>query len=120
MSFDWREYFNLAKFLSVQPGDGFAQEAALRSAVSRAYYAAYCHALGFARVRHGFRPRGTADDHADLVAHFRGRGDVQTSKKLERLRDWRNQCDYDDVVQGIKHLLGSAMQDAEQVLQSLP
>jgi hypothetical protein len=40
MSFDWSEYFSLAQELVGQPATPAGQEARLRSALSRAYYAA--------------------------------------------------------------------------------
>ena len=44
MKFDWEEYFNLAKELA-----GTTEEAKLRSAVSRAYYSAFCLARNYLR-----------------------------------------------------------------------
>lgn len=44
MNFDWEEYFNLAKELA-----GTTEEAKLRSAVSRAYYSAFCLARNYLR-----------------------------------------------------------------------
>ena len=41
MSFDWSEYLNLAQELAGQATGPSSQEAKLRSAVSRAYYAAF-------------------------------------------------------------------------------
>jgi len=119
MSFDWREYLNLAAFLQTHTGNGFAREAALRSAASRAYYAAFCHARNYARDRQRFRPSGTVADHADVIKHFRTRGDVRTSRGLERLRQWRNRCDYRDVVPNVANLVTSAIRGAQHVLDGL-
>ena len=44
MKFDWLEYFNLAKELAET-----SKEAELRSAVSRAYYSAFCLARNYLR-----------------------------------------------------------------------
>ena len=41
MSFDWSQYLNLAKELTDQPTTPANQEAKLRDAISRAYYAAF-------------------------------------------------------------------------------
>jgi len=46
MPFDWQEYLLLARELSQRSG-----EAALRSAISRAYYAAFCTACNYLRQR---------------------------------------------------------------------
>lgn len=39
MRFDWSEYLNLAQELAAISGDSVNNEAKLRSAISRAYYA---------------------------------------------------------------------------------
>lgn len=45
MSFPWSHYLDLAKALAGQETNGVAsQEARLRSAISRAYYAVFCTA----------------------------------------------------------------------------
>lgn len=115
MAFDWREYLNLARFLQGQGGISFSQESAFRAAVSRAYYAAFC----YARDRHGFSPKGISEDHQRVRNHFRGRGMVEISRKLEELRQRRNSCDYDDVVSNVPHLLTSAIAQAQDILNRL-
>src|SRR5690348_4334196 len=100
MSFDWREYLELARFLSGQTGPGFSQEAASRATISRAYYAAYGHALLYARDFLGFAPRRRPEertqDHGRLRAHLRQRRRHRVADVLDVLRDARNLCDYDD------------------------
>ena len=51
MSFDWKEYLNLAYFLSGRREKTYSPEGGYRSAVSRAYYAAFCYARNHARDR---------------------------------------------------------------------
>jgi uncharacterized protein (UPF0332 family) len=118
MSFDWREYLHLARFLATV-GSGFSQEAVLRSAVSRAYYAAFCHARNFARDRQGFSPTHTPKDHDLVRTHFKNQGRVDIARHLETLRRWRNRCDYDDTVSNVSNLLASAIAQAQKVLDSL-
>src|SRR6266487_4943486 len=47
-----------------------ASEAASRSSVSRAYYAAYCHARNYASLHLEFIASGGSRDHGRLRAHF--------------------------------------------------
>ena len=96
MAFDWREYLNLAKCLAGQEGIVPNQEASFRSAVSRAYYAAFCHARNRARDLDGFSPKGTGDDHQRVRKHFKCQGKESIASTLDDLRQWRNHCDYDD------------------------
>jgi hypothetical protein len=44
MSFDWADYLKLAEALTQAPTVPGPEEAALRAAMSRAYYAAFCSA----------------------------------------------------------------------------
>jgi RNA-splicing ligase RtcB len=57
MPFDWREYLNLARQLAGLQGSDYSQEAVERSAVSRAYYAAFCWARNYAEKNRGFHHR---------------------------------------------------------------
>lgn len=66
MAFDWREYLELAKELVSQANSGYSAEAAERSAVSRAYYAAFCHARNDAETFLGFQRTGRPEDHQNL------------------------------------------------------
>ncbi len=116
MAFDWREYLKLARFLQKQGGNGFTQEAAFRCAVSRAYFAAYCHARNYAHDRLNFSPAYDARDHTRLRKHFQRQGVAEIATKLDRLRQWRNSCDYEDEVSDISHLLKSAIDQAQKFL----
>ena len=50
----------------------------------------------YARDHKGFVPREDADDHGRLRAHPKQGKLKGVSDKLERLREWRNECDYRD------------------------
>jgi len=86
MAFDWSEYLALARHLQGQESSRFSQEAALRCSISRAYYAAFCHARNYARDRQGFVPTDRAQDHGLVRQHFKGRGNVIIATSLDQLR----------------------------------
>jgi hypothetical protein len=119
MPFDWTEFLDLAKGLKERAQDFASPEAALRSAVSRAYFAAFCFASSFAQARHGFVPDRTADDHRRLRAHFGGRGMWAIVSKLDDLRLWRNSCDYDETTGDLERLAISAIGRAEHIIKTL-
>lgn len=118
MPFIWEEYLFLAQHLQTYVSTVFSQEAAFRCAVSRSYYAAFCHARNYARDHQGFIPSNTANDHHSVRAHFKTR-DISVAIALERLRQWRNQCDYDDTVAGLTALLSSALAEAQKIFTRL-
>jgi hypothetical protein len=125
MPFDWKEYLELARFLQGQTGGPFAAEAAFRSAVSRAYYAAFGHALQYAADYLGFvprtRPEEKAQDHGRLRAHMARRRRRQVAETLDDLRQWRNECDYVADLPGmdLPALVGNALAAAEYGFNSL-
>lgn len=95
MPSDWKAFIELARSLQQQAVGETDPEALLRTAVSRAYYGAFCLVRNHARDQLGFEPRNDADDHGRLRAHLRGKR-RQIAQRLDRLRQWRNESDYAD------------------------
>lgn len=95
MSFQWSHYIDIARFL-LDNIENLNEEAAYRSAISRAYYAAFCHAKYYAKDNEGFEPGNTAEDHLNLRNYFQTSGRSDIVRSLQRLRQWRNSSDYDD------------------------
>ena len=121
--FDWRDYLELANDLgggtqgtvvSIQ-----TSEATSRCAVSRAYYAAFCHARNHATAQLGFVPTNRGDDHWLLRQHFASRGRKDIANRLRRLHGWRKQCDYDDTVVNLATTVSHALREAAAVIQRL-
>lgn len=119
MPFDWGEFLKLACDLQGRSGPGYSEEAAYRTAVSRAYYAAFCRTRDYAQANLRFRPSRTARDHQQLIDHLRLQahpwGDI--ADDLDDLRGWRNQCDYDPYVPNLQNMVTRAIQIANQILQ---
>lgn len=125
MAFAWREYLDLARLLVAQAGGRCMAESAYRSAVSRAYYAAFNHALQYATDFLGFvphaRPEDRAQDHGRLRAHLQRRRRSLAAARLGHLRTWRNECDYVDDLPGVDFAARAAhaVSAAEYVINSL-
>lgn len=117
MSFDGKEFLNLARFLAGDENAKFGHEAADRSAVSRAYYAAFWHAREYAASNLGYIPAGTVDDHASLRAHLRFHQRGKISAILDRMRRHRNSCDYGQSEGSLQALVTNTLAEAEQVLR---
>jgi hypothetical protein len=119
MPFDWREFVLLARSLLGENVAG-SQEAAERTAVSRVYFAAYNHALKRACERDRFeRGMPSADDHGRLKKHYSKGKTAGLARHLDQLRQWRNQCDYDDNVSNGRDMALSALHGAEKVFTFL-
>lgn len=119
MTFDWSEFLTLARTLTGT--HGINREAADRSAVSRAYYAAFCSARNYAEARLGFQARHTAEDHGLLREHLARLDNdwPRLAEILDELRKWRNRCDYDDFVANLQILTNAALQNAEEAVRKV-
>jgi hypothetical protein len=121
MAFEWKEYVELARFLQQQIGNSPNKEAVFRSAMSRAYYGAFCYVRNFARDRLGFKTRNDADDHGRLRERLKKGKMRGISDKLQRLREWRNECDYhDQLTFDPEKTLPNALSEASAVFAALP
>ncbi|MFO0824891.1 MAG: hypothetical protein U0792_17525 [Gemmataceae bacterium] len=72
-------------------------QAAMRSAVSRAYYAAHHHAKDFVESA-GIVVRKSGETHRDVCLHLSGIGDAEleaVGNDLAALHSDRNEADYD-------------------------
>jgi hypothetical protein len=110
MSFDWRNFLEIARFFEENLESAiYSTEAASRCAINRAYYAAHHIACAHAVKNHGFMVKETGEDHGRLVKHFIDRPGVRAGsgmgRKLGRLMSWRLHCDYDDLE--LNHLEGT-------------
>jgi uncharacterized protein (UPF0332 family) len=120
MNFDWRKYLDVAESLSVTDW-GIDREACLRSAVSRAYYAAFGSARSRAREKR-LRTRQSAAEHGEVSVFFAqqyGDAGEEIAKLLGRLRTNRNVADYDDVCEDAEGLSTDSIAYAGQVLNLL-
>lgn len=91
--FQWTDFLALAEELIGLRGPEIA-EARHRTAVGRAYYAAY-NLCREAAARHGFPARKSAADHGALAAWLSDDRAPELAWELSELRSSRNAADYD-------------------------
>ena len=99
MSFNWADYLRFAESLVSTPSSPGPEEAALRAAISRAYYAAFCSARNLAESRGEMTRARRSTDHRLVIDHFQDAPEFvrqQIGADLSRLRRFRNNADYDD------------------------
>lgn len=124
MKFDWSEYFYLAKELAET-----SQEAELRSAVSRAYYSAFCLARNYLRDIQQY-PRLWRNITYDINAHkyvaekfiynqSKSQTMIEIGKDLNRLRKMRNKADYEDTMFNLKREARTALMLAQNIILAL-
>lgn len=98
MSFNWSEYLGLAQQLAGKAQISATQESRLRSAISRAYYAAFLLARNYLRDEESISiPE--KQSHKFVIEQFKNSSEEvrkKIGKNLARLRFNRNKADYDD------------------------
>ncbi len=122
MSFDWSQYLNLAKELTGQSTIPANQEAKLRDAISRAYYAAFILARNYLRDHEGISIPKTSDAHRYVWEQFQLNPDPQRqliANNLKRLRAYRRQADYVDKFPGLSGITLTALTLSEEVISNL-
>jgi|SRR6476661_3847651 len=123
MKFDWKEYFKLAKELAET-----SEEAKLRSAVSRAYYSAFCLARNYLRdIKHDptlSRNKTDINVHkhvADEFIHHKPKSQImiEIGNDLNRLRPRRNKADYEEPISYSPKEAITALMLAENIISAL-
>lgn len=114
MSFDWVEFLALARDLQGCLGQSYSEQAASRSSVSRAYYAAFCYTRNYAERILGFKRARVGRDHRSLREHLRNLWQPwdKIAGDLEDLQKWRSMCDYDDVDLDLRYIVQNALKTA--------
>lgn len=119
MVFNWHDYLRLAEILVRGERPENLAEAIYRTAVSRAYYAAFCLTRNYAEDKLGYRRKGNHKEHGELREYLKKQGKVKMASRLNRLRSWRNKCDYKDRVSELHQLAHKAIREAQQVLREI-
>ena len=124
MSFDWCDYLRLAQSeASDTAGPACSwREAKLRSAVSRAYYAAFCSARNHAISFDGLSFPKSAQAHTLVREHFASRTGKHYQRvaiHLDLLRNDRNRADYDNAVSGLEKVTAKCLKRAATVISQL-
>ncbi len=122
MPFNWKAYVELARHLQAAAATAPDPEAWRRSALSRAYFGGYCYARNYAVDYLWFNARQRQDDHGALRAHLRTKKRRADADRLDELRQWRNQADYEDdlsLPEGLPTTVAKAIDRAEKIFASL-
>jgi len=119
MSFLWADYLTVARHLTEHSSASGYAEACLRSAISRAYYAALNTARNLLRDQWGIEVPETAEIHRFVPHWFMDAEDLDRKEigtLLDRLRDRRRKADYDDEIPKVPSLAKRSLTDAQFVI----
>jgi uncharacterized protein (UPF0332 family) len=124
MAFNWEDFLTFAEKINIAPDVPGPREAALRSAISRAYYAAFRAAMELGK-QNGFMATHSGDDHNKIREHFRNsipkhKKKLDISLQLDRLHDLRRQADYENnLKQKPENMAVYAISMAKKVFQCI-
>lgn len=122
MSFDWSEYLNLSQELAGQSTSPSTQEAKLRSAISRAYYATFCKARNHLRDKEGHTIPSGGEAHQYVQNQFKKGGDKvrrKVGENLTRLHIHRKNADYEDIATRLPATAEYALKIAGRAISNL-
>jgi uncharacterized protein (UPF0332 family) len=122
MPFDWTAYLDLARELAGQTPGPPLEEARLRSAISRAYYAAFKKAFNYLCDRDPGVRFQRNDVHRYVCEKFLYNPDVSwqdVGSNLDRLRWLRNRADYDDQMTDLAGDTQRALSYAAEIITAL-
>ncbi len=120
MSFDWRLYIKLAGELINFQREKSLAESYWRSAISRAYYGAFCLSRNFLSLRRITLPRRNV--HRFVIDRYKESVDRDKRKigiELDRLRKDRNDADYEDRISIDKNYALRSYGRSKRILQLL-
>jgi hypothetical protein len=115
-AFDWTNYLILARKLGAE-----SEESALRSAISRAYYAAYKTAEHYCE-NNAIPIAPTGRSHQDVWDAFLAKGGTtfnSVHEKGERLMRKRVKADYRSNVTGLQSMVLDSLRDSYAILSYL-
>jgi uncharacterized protein (UPF0332 family) len=128
MAFDWEEFLLLSRALANQPNTEPHYEGRLRTAVSRAYYAAFCTARDYLLVFEKISPAQSQgrDIHHIVKQYFQARSDkvssdiadhLQFMLKLRQRADYYTHYELRELKVKVKECLWRAGQVIHQIRQ---
>src|SRR5437899_3066148 len=116
MSFDWTEYLLLAEEMSgLIPANPASEEARQRSAVSRAYYAAFHVCLN----KLGAKVPAYQNSHLAVVEYFQynqSKTYKDIGTRLNRLLLDRRMADYDEEIMRLEWVTAKAVTNAREIV----
>jgi len=126
--FDWGQYYVLARDLLLLAGNSQQKEAILRSAVSRAYYAAFHAADGYLQRTGKYPPmqeNSAVGSHDRIINTFiRGTTHpdwVRIGRKLKKLKGFRHWADYNPLGTAFLNTddVADKVEEAEEIIKLL-
>jgi len=120
-SFNWSHYYDLAKKLTETDKSLCNKEALTRSAISRAYFGAFCLARNLAIDRGWVRNIPESGKAHKIVKNYfynnKNRKKYLIGANLDKLRNDRNEADYKNKCEDLNKKAEICVKRAENIIQ---
>lgn len=117
MNFEWCGYLDLAEYMTSNPTAANA-EACYRTAISRAYYAAFCTAREYLCQKTSASYNG-GDAHRKVREDLRRCGKSRIANQLETIMDSRHKADYYNIFNNPKFEALKTINKAKEIIRAL-
>ncbi len=122
ISFIWTDFLDLAKELTGKSDIDTIKEAMQRTAISRAYYASFGFARVFIENKYSISFESSFNIHSDIQDWFINNNNRECRRigsKLQRLRKFRNQADYDNQMDRIDEIVEHSLVYSSYIIDKL-
>lgn len=117
MNFEWCSYLDLAECMTSSPATENV-EACYRTAISRAYYAAFCTAREYLNQKTSASYNG-GDAHRKVREDLRRCGKSRIANQLETIMDSRHKADYYNTFNNPKSEALKTISKAKEIIHAL-
>lgn len=115
MIFDWSKYLDLASCITGEPAAD--AEASYRTAISRAYYAAFCTARDYVSKKNN--TSYNSDAHRRVRTDLEKAASQKLANQLRTIMDMRHKADYENNFSNPKPEAFKAITRAKQILEEI-
>lgn len=121
-NYNWTDYIELSEKLLEKDIFPELVESAKRSAISRAYFGAFCLARNLLAEKGWLKVKNNIQDHKNVKNFFENSSDKTKKKigtKLDRLRKRRNEADYNNVFYKVDNYAQFCVKMAKEIQEEL-
>ena len=123
MTFNWPHFLRVSRILTKYANETTKEpdmsEAALRCAISRAYYSVYGYSFEHAENFLEFKGIRTGEDHKRLRDWYNTKGFPLIKRKLLNLWDLRRESDYEQFINDAKIKADNSIWIASEVIKNI-
>ena len=108
MNFDWSKFGKFSEWLEKVDDSEVDEETRIRNMISRMSYHAYHCLLNWVGQHSSYKIELGEQTHKSLINHLYKIKKTDKAKWYKQLKEYREQCDYDDEILSLKDTLNKS------------